>query len=92
MRLKHVLPARRVVLAFQAVFGAAGGTEEDRRLVLADLEAFSGFWEVTTADTPDGESKFAEGQRSVFGRIQALTRVSEAALDALDAAQREEEI
>lgn len=80
------------MLAYQALF-AGTGSKEDAELVLRDLEAFSGFWEVTTADTPDGESKFAEGQRSVFGRIQALTRVSEATLDALDAAQqREEEI
>lgn len=84
-RITHPLPVRRVVQAYQAMFGGRGGAE-DAALVLSDLEAFTGFWEVTTADTPNEQTKFAEGQRSVFGRIQALTRVSDAALDQIETA------
>lgn len=89
-RLQFALPARRVIEAYQAMFSGRGG-QDDADLVLADLEAFAGLWEVTTADTPDNETKFAEGQRSVLARIQALTRVSEAVLDKLDAVKREQE-
>lgn len=74
--------------AYRAVFGGVG-QPEDAALVLDDLERFTGFWEVTTADTPDQEARFAEGQRSVFARLRALMRVTDATLDQIDARGRE---
>lgn len=88
-RIQHALPNRRTVEAYRAIAEGRGAIE-DWQLMAADLEAFAGFWEVTTADTPVDQVKFAEGQRSVLGRIQALTRVSEAVLDKLDAAKQQE--
>ena len=85
-RLAHAVPDRRTVQAYVAV-GEGRGSLDDWRLMRADLEAFTGFWDVTTPDTPEGETKFAEGQRSVFGRIQALMRVTTDALDQIEAAR-----
>lgn len=81
-----ILPSTRTVRAYQNIAGGRGD-QEDWALFVADLESFSGFWDVTTADTPNDQVKFAEGQRSVFGRIQALTRVSTGALELLERAQ-----
>ena len=89
-RIVFDLPDRRVVQAFQAVANGHGSIE-DWRLVSADLEAFTGFWEVTSPDTPNDQVKFAEGQRSVFGRIQALTRVTEPDLEKVEKARQPED-
>lgn len=52
----------------------------------ADLEAFSGYFQVTAPETPDGETKFSEGQRSVYGRIHTIRQLTDAAYVAAERA------
>lgn len=60
-------------------------------MVLADIEAFSGYFQVTTADTPDAERSFSEGMRAVFGRIHTYRGLTDAAFDAVARSQRQQE-
>jgi hypothetical protein len=90
VRLKIKVPSRRIVQAYQAMF-SGHGSQEDARLVREDIETFTGFWDVTTADTPEPETKYAEGQRSVYARISALTRVSDTVIEAVEKARQPKE-
>lgn len=88
-RYDIIIPAdRRLVLAYRAVF-TGNGTSEDARLVMADLEKESGFRMVTPPEADLGSVKFAEGQRSIYARIETLTRIGDAALDDIEAAERD---
>ena len=85
-RIATSVPNRRIVQAYRAAF-SANATKEDVQLVLDDLEDFSGFLAVTGPSATDGETKYAEGQRSVFMRIRALTRISDETLDQIEQSQ-----
>lgn len=65
----------RLADAYRSVFSGRG-SKEDAEIVLADLAQFSGFYTVTTPNTPADAVRFAEGQRSVMARVLRFTRLS----------------
>lgn len=80
---------RRRLAAYRATFNG-NGTKEEAGLVLADLADFTGFYKVADAEATDAVLRHHAGQRSVFGRILAALRMTDAELLRLEEAARRE--
>lgn len=72
---KPTAAAERLTDAFRRVFITGGSSQDDRDLVISDLAAYTGFYEYTSPEVPDGAVRFSEGQRSVFARIAKFVQV-----------------
>lgn len=77
----------RLTQAYKALFAGAG-SREDAEIVLSDLAAHTGFYQVTAPTAADSELRFREGQRWAFARILSHLGTSEAEHAAIEAAAR----
>lgn len=60
-----------LVEAYRA-FAEGRAGKQDADLVLQDLAMYSGYFHVTSQDTSEGATKYAEGARSVFARVMFM--------------------
>ena len=87
-RFRRRLPARLTLGgAYRRLFSGRG-SKADAEIVLADLANHTGFYRVTE---PGAQSlDFAEGKRSVYGRVFRFLRMSHEEIEALEEAARAE--
>jgi hypothetical protein len=78
--------------AYSRVFVQGGASDEDRRIVLADLADFSTFYRVNGAGITGDDRAFTDGQRSVFGRLFSFLRMTEEQTQLLEEAARAEAV
>lgn len=64
------------------------GTTQKGQLIVADLAAFSGFFEVTEAYAPPEIRAFNDGKRAAFGRLFHFLNLGDEERQALLAAAR----
>lgn len=77
--------------AYRALFTGHGG-EREAQIVLADLANASGFYRVNGPEFSAEARAFADGERSVYGRIFRFLRMSDAEVRQLEEAARAEAI
>jgi hypothetical protein len=77
----------RLIEAYRSVFGRGG---EDVELVLIDLAAFCGFYQVEQGGVTADELNHHAGRRAAFGRIFNFLSLSDAQLMAMEQAARDE--
>lgn len=77
----------RLILAYHNVFGREG---EDVELVLTDLAAFCGFYQVERGGVDADNLNHQAGLRAAFGRIFSFLALSDQQLAALEHASRDE--
>lgn len=75
--------------AYQAVF-RGHPTKEDQEIVLADLASYSGFFMYHPKEASDGDLRYGEGRRSVFGRVHGQLTMTVEQQQALQEAARAE--
>jgi hypothetical protein len=77
----------RLIMAYQNIFAKGG---EDVELILADLAAFCGFYQVEQGGVTADDLNHHAGRRAVFGRIFSFLALSDSQLAALEQASRDE--
>lgn len=77
----------RLINAYLNVFGRGG---EDIELVLVDLAAFSGFYQVEAGGVDADDLNHQAGRRAVFGRIFSFLTLTDDQLAAMEQASRDE--
>jgi hypothetical protein len=77
----------RLVVAYQNIFAKGG---EDVEMILADLAAFCGFYQVEQGGVTADDLNHHAGRRAVFGRIFNFLALSDSQLAALEQASRDE--
>jgi hypothetical protein len=82
----------RLTEAYRAVFHHGSDDQSQRQLVLADLQARTGWHQITMPDTADQRIWFAEGKRAAYAEIFGHLSLSPADVDALDNAARHEAV
>lgn len=87
-RRRKASAADRLSNAYNEVFSR----QESAELVLADLAAFSGFYQVTPPGASDAEVRYAEGMRAVFARIERFRLLTPTERTQLEQAARQEAI
>jgi hypothetical protein len=87
-RRRKAAAAERLSHAYTDVFCR----QESAELVLADLAAFSGFYQVTPPGASDAEVRYAEGMRAVFARIERFRLLTPQERTQLEQAARQEAI
>lgn len=86
--------AARLLLAgaYKRVLVMGNASQQDRDLVLADLANQTGYYRVSTAETPDTDLRFAEGKRFVMARILHHLRMPHELQQQLEDAARQEQL
>lgn len=86
--------AARLLLAgaYRRVLVTGHATQQDRDLVLTDLASQTGYYRVSTAETPDADLRFAEGKRFVMARILHHLRMPRDLQQQLEDAARQEQL
>lgn len=90
-RSRSATGQQRIREAYVAVFEGRG-SREDADIVYVDLAKHSGYLNTTPPELPAMELKYAEGQRSVFGRIIGFINPAPAGIRALVQAVQEEQL
>lgn len=89
-RQKAAQPAQSeqaLCTAYRDVFGVK---KESVQLVMADLAAFTGFYQVVPQGTPNEALQYQEGSRAAFARIYHFLSLTDEQLMALEQAARSE--
>ncbi len=77
----------RLIAAYQNVLNRGG---EDVELVLTDLAAFCGFFQVEQGGVAGEDLNHHAGRRAAFGRIFSFLSLSDSQLQAMEQASRDE--
>lgn len=76
--------------AYRAVFYRGGSSQAERQMVLSDLAARCGFYQVAHQSTPPNELMYREGRRAAFAEIFSRLSLSGEDMRALENASRYE--
>lgn len=77
----------RLINAYRSLFATG---REDAEMVLADLAAFCGFYQVEAGGADGAELNHHAGRRAAFGRIFNFLSLSDEQLAAMEQASRDE--
>lgn len=80
-----------LAMAYQRLF-AGRGSKEDAEIVLADLGAWSGFYQVYGPGVSADDRAHRDGMRAVYGRIFRFLRMTDDEVRALETAARAEAV
>lgn len=82
----------RLTQAYRAVFQNGNASQSHRQMVLSDLQARTGWNQITLPESAAERVWFAEGKRAAYAEIFGHLSLSPADVDALDNAARHEAV